>query len=56
MPVRRGQDSKGAFYRWGDAGAKKYYTPGDPSSRAVAKAAAEQQGRAIRAAQRARSR
>jgi hypothetical protein len=51
MPVKRGSDSQGPFYRWGDAGAKRRYTAGDAVSRAAARAAAERQGRAVRAAQ-----
>ena len=50
MPVTRGTDSEGAFYRWGSRGAKYRYTPGDDESRAEARRKAEAQGRAARAA------
>ena len=38
MPVKRGRDSKGTYYQWGNSG-KKYRGKG-------AKAKAERQGRA----------
>ena len=52
MPVQRGQDSRGSFYRWGNqtssAKAKKYYyTPGNKKSRNAAKNKAIDQGMAI---------
>lgn len=49
MPVRRGRDSKGPFFRWGDSGSKYHYTSGNEDSRKRARAKAEKQGRAIRA-------
>lgn len=49
MPVRRGNDSKGPYYQWGESGKKYRYQAGDKSSRAKAKQKAERQGRAIRA-------
>jgi len=49
MPVRRGKDSKGAYYRWGNKGKKYHYTPGNKRSRATAKSKAKRQGRAIKA-------
>ena len=49
MPVKRGKDSKGAYYQWGDSGAKYHYTAGNKTSRERAKAKAEKQGRAARA-------
>lgn len=46
MPVRRGQDSKGSYYRWG--GLKKYYyKPGNARSRELARSKAEKQGKAV---------
>lgn len=50
MPVQRGKDSKGPYYQWGDSGKKYHYESGDRSSREKAKAQAEKQGRAARAA------
>jgi hypothetical protein len=49
MPVRRGNDSKGPYYQWGDHGRKYHYTAGDPSSRERAKKGATRQGQAARA-------
>ncbi len=49
MPVRRGQDSQGPYYQWG-SGRKYHYTAGNPRSRNAARAKAERQGRAARAA------
>jgi hypothetical protein len=49
MPVRRGNDSKGPFYRWGGEGKKYHYTSGNKSSRDAAKKKAEKQGQAARA-------
>lgn len=50
VPVRRGKDSKGPYYQWGDSGKRYYYTAGDKGSRSTAKSKAEKQGRATRAA------
>lgn len=47
MPVRRGKDSKGSFYRWG-SGKKYYYKTGSDSSRKKAKKKAAIQGHAIK--------
>lgn len=49
MPVHRGKDSKGPYYRWGESGKKYHYASGDKSSRDAAKKKAEKQGRAARA-------
>lgn len=49
MPVMRGQDSKGPYYRWGASGAKYHYTAGNEASRARALDKAKAQGRAIEA-------
>ncbi|HEY7468343.1 MAG TPA: hypothetical protein VIC07_02270 [Acidimicrobiia bacterium] len=49
MPVRRGKDSNGPYFQWGDRGKKYYYTAGDKSSRSNAKVKATRQGRAARA-------
>jgi len=46
MPIRRGQDSKGAFYQWGHA-KKYYYTPGNVVSREKAYRKAVKQAQAI---------
>jgi hypothetical protein len=43
MPLRRGRDSKGSFYRWGHQ-KKYYYFPSDPDSRKSAKRKAIKQG------------
>ncbi len=50
MPVTRGHDSKGSFYRWGKL-AKYYYTPRDKASREKAKRLANRQGRAVHISQ-----
>lgn len=47
MPVRRGKDSKGPFYRWGQRGKKYHYRSGDKRSRSTAKTRAKKQGSAI---------
>lgn len=49
MPVQRGTDSKGPFYRWGNSGKKYRYTAGNKSSRSRAYNRAAKQGRAIKA-------
>lgn len=51
MPVERGRDKDGSFYRYGPSGAKHHYRANDPADRERAQAAAERQGRAIRAAE-----
>jgi hypothetical protein len=47
MPVHRGIDSKGSYYRWGKSGKKYYYKVGSSTSREKAKAKAHLQARAI---------
>lgn len=47
MPVRRGKDSKGTYYKWGDSGKKYYYETGNKKSREKAKEKARTQARAI---------
>ncbi len=49
MPVYRGKDGDGPYYRWGDAGKRYHYESGNRTSREAAKAKAEKQGRAARA-------
>ena len=51
MPVLRGKDSKGSYYRWGENGKKYYYKSGSEQSRERAKSKAALQGRAIKASQ-----
>lgn len=51
MPVERGRDKDGTFYRWGKSGKKYYYTPNNKQSREQAKTKALRQGRAIKASQ-----
>jgi hypothetical protein len=50
MPVKRGKDSDGPFYRWGKSGKKYRYSSGDRSGRESARKKAEKQGVAARAA------
>jgi hypothetical protein len=49
MPVRRGKDKDGPFYRWGDHGKRYHYTAGDGRSRDQAKQQAARQGQAAHA-------
>lgn len=49
MPVERGKDSKGPYYRWGKSGKKYHYESGNAGSRESARKKAERQGRAARA-------
>ena len=49
MPLSRGRDTKGAYYRWGRTGAKYHYTAGNKISRDRARAKAMRQARAIQA-------
>jgi hypothetical protein len=49
MPVHRGRDRAGPYFRWGQTGAKYHYTAGNATSRARAKALAARQGRAVEA-------
>lgn len=46
MPVTRGHDAKGPFYRWGHQ-KRYYYVSGNAASRKKALMKAEKQGRAI---------
>ena len=46
MPIKRGTDTKGSFYRWGSRGKKYYYKTGNTSSRNRAKQKAQRQARA----------
>lgn len=47
MPVKRGSDSKGSYYQWGNSGKKYYYKTGNRDSRERAKAKAHRQAKAI---------
>lgn len=47
MPVQRGKDSNGPYYKWGQNGKRYYYSSGNTSSRTRAHHKAEKQGRAI---------
>jgi hypothetical protein len=49
MPVERGKDRIGPFYRWGKHGTKYRYTPNDARSRESAHARATRQGQAAHA-------
>lgn len=49
MPVERGKDSQGPYYRWGKSGKKYHYESGNADSRDRAKERAKKQGRAARA-------
>ena len=51
MPIRKGTDSKGPFFRYGSSGKKYYYTPGDKPSREKARNKAGKQAQAIKASQ-----
>jgi len=46
MPIKRGIDSHGPYYSYGDLH-RYYYTPNDPVSREIAKEKARKQGAAI---------
>jgi hypothetical protein len=46
MPVMRGSDDRGPFYRWGRSGRRYRYTPGNAESRKKARDRALLQGRA----------
>lgn len=48
MPVQRGRDSDGPFYRWGEHGKKYRYEAGDVDARERAKKKADAQGRAVK--------
>ena len=47
MPIMRGQDSLGPYYKFGATGKHYYYTAGNASSRSRARKRAALQGRAI---------
>lgn len=47
MPTRRGLDSKGPYYKWGNNGKKYYYIVNNNKSRLIAKSKANKQGQAI---------
>ena len=47
MPARRGEDSQGPYYQWGNKGRKYHYQRGNEGARKQAKARAHRQGRAI---------
>jgi hypothetical protein len=49
VPVQRGKDSEGPYYRWGKSGKKYHYAAGEKSSRETARKKAEKQGQAARA-------
>lgn len=51
MPVQRGKDSDGPYYRWGESGKKYHYTAGNEKSRETAKSKAKKQGQAIKISQ-----
>lgn len=55
MPVARGTDSKGAYYKWGAGGKKYHYTTKNAASRNRAKNEALKQGRAVQASKRRRA-
>lgn len=46
MPLKRGKDSKGSYYRWGNR-TKYYYVDGNKRSKSLAKEKAMKQMRAI---------
>ena len=47
MPIKRGTDTKGSFYKYGDSGKKYYYESGNKQSRDLAHKKASKQGVAI---------
>jgi hypothetical protein len=49
MPINRGHDAEGPFYRWGVKGKKYHYKTDDKKGREKAKAEARKQGRAAKA-------
>jgi hypothetical protein len=46
MPTELKHDAKGAYYQWGDHGAKYHYKAGDKQSKQTAKEKADKQGQA----------
>lgn len=51
MPVNRGKDKDGPYYRWGEHGKKYHYISGNKRSRSIAREKALKQGKAIKASQ-----
>jgi len=49
MPLQRGKDSEGSYYRWGATGKKYHYVAGNKASRERAQVKAMTQARAIEA-------
>ena len=47
MPVIRGKDDKGLYFKYGSKGHKYYYIKNDKESRTKAQNKAKKQGRAI---------
>ena len=46
MPLHRGHDEKGPYFKWGKHGKKYHYKAHNERSRTLAKEHAERQGRA----------
>jgi hypothetical protein len=46
MPTKLGHDSKGAYYQWGDSGAKYHFKDNSKTGKQTAKEKADKQGRA----------
>ena len=46
MPITRGKDARGSFYRWGGL-TKYYYKPNNKDSRELAKMKAQRQAGAV---------
>lgn len=51
MPVQKGNDSNGSYFRWGEHGKKYYFDSNSNRSKQLARKKAEKQGRAIKASQ-----
>ena len=47
MPVNRGNDTNGPYYRWGNNGKKYYYVANNKQSRELARKKCLKQGAAI---------
>lgn len=47
MPVIRGSNKQGSYYKWGKSGKKYFYIPNNKKSRIAAKQKARKQGIAI---------
>ncbi len=54
MPVARGHDSHGSYYRYGKTGKKYYYKPNNVQSRKIAKIKAGKQGKATKSKKKSR--